>query len=285
MSAQRRRSKASCIIATACLMASCAHALTPTKQGIAYAVANGQTLTLDYYAGAGVGPHPMAILVGSETGDAANSTDCTELLTQSGYHAFVLNRRTVTGNPYSSTVENVQRAIRFLRFHAFDWNGDNTKMSLIGGPSARYVSLIVGLMNSSGAMGSDNAVNRESARVQAVVSVFGSGSTSEGPGGNYHALLDPLIRELGDEAALARSSPNYMNPDSPAFLLLYTSGSQAGPLPETSELPKVLQNVGVRCDLLEAAPGTASGSNQAPEWERRMLDWLNKTLGRQHTRP
>ena len=36
---------------------------TPTQEGIVYGVADGQQLTMDYYAPKGAGPHPIAIII------------------------------------------------------------------------------------------------------------------------------------------------------------------------------------------------------------------------------
>jgi acetyl esterase/lipase len=36
---------------------------TPTQEGIVYGVADGQSLTMDYYAPKGPEPHPVAIII------------------------------------------------------------------------------------------------------------------------------------------------------------------------------------------------------------------------------
>src|SRR5450631_621359 len=36
---------------------------TPTQEGVVFGVADGQPLTMDYYAPKGAGPHPIAIII------------------------------------------------------------------------------------------------------------------------------------------------------------------------------------------------------------------------------
>jgi alpha-L-fucosidase 2 len=50
-------------LSLACLAAHAAETRTPTQDGILYGTADGQPLTMDYYAPKGPGPHPIAIII------------------------------------------------------------------------------------------------------------------------------------------------------------------------------------------------------------------------------
>lgn len=215
-----------------------AFVLTPTQQRIVYGHAGGEALTLDYYAGAGVGLHPIAILIDSDGADS---------LVSAGYDVFSISAR--------AAAQDVQRAIRYVRFHAREWKGDGTKIALIGLSDGGSLSMSVGLRNDSGTMGANDPVDRESARVQAVVAVVGGDA-------DLRTQLDSLIRERQEEAVLAKVSPDgYVNPDLPPFLLI-----NAG----KSEMQAALKKAGVRCESIHV---------DKPQGVPEAAKWLNRVLG------
>ncbi len=250
---------------------------------------------MDYYAGAGVGPHPIAIIIhggGWTSGTSRNGSEayCADFLAPAGYDVFSINYRLAPKYPYPAAVEDVERAIRYIRFHAREWSGDGTKIALVGGSAGGYLSTMVGLLNASGIKGGEDPADRESARVQAVVTLFGP-SDLHGMEINQsiHALLDPLIKEKGEEAALAQASPiTYVNPDAPPFLLIHGDKDQSVPFTQSTELQAALRKAGVRCDLIRIpngihATGTWHTIPDVPDWERQMAEWLNSVL--QHKGP
>lgn len=244
------------------------HAQAPepkaTQEGLVYGKAGDQILKMDYYAGAGVGLHPIAILV---LGDAGSSEVKVAPLAAAGYDVFPVTCRMA---PYPAPMEDVERAIRYVRFHAREWNGDARKVALIGASSGAYVSTIVGLRNASGVMGSDDAVSRESARVQAVVALFGAAGSPTDNG--LGSMLEPLLKEKGDEAALARSSENYVDPDAPPLLLMLAASETPAPVVGSTDLQDALKKVGIRCELIRLRNG-AQG-----EAEQQLVEWVNKSL-------
>ncbi len=264
--------------------------LGPTQEGLVYGRPGDEGLTMDYYAGAGVGGHPIAIIIhggGWTSGTSKNGSEayCADFLAPAGYDVFSINYRLAPQHPYPAAVEDVERAIRYIRFHAREWNGDSKKIALVGGSAGGYLSTMVGLINASGVKGSDDAVDRESARVQAVVTLFGvSDLRGMALNDSIHALLDPLIKEKGQEAALAQASPiTYVNPNAPPFLLIHGDKDESVPFAQSTELQEALRKVGVHCDLIRIpngihATGTWHTIPNVPDWERDMAQWLNKTL-------
>lgn len=253
-------------------LAACgADALKPTQQGLAFGKTADAALTMDYYAGVGVGARPIALLIQGENGSEASAAD---LLTSAGYDVFSLHYRVAQEQANRTPVDDVERAIRYVRFHAREWNSNGRKIVLIGCSGGAYLSIMAGLMNASGVMGSDDAVDRESARVQAVVAVFGvrdfAGTAASD---SMRALLTPLIQEKAQEAALADTySSNYVDPSAPAFLLMQGESDAST---QTAELQEALRKVGVRCDLLRIGNHT---DGNVPDWQHQVADWLSKTL-------
>src|SRR5580700_11132880 len=186
---------------------------TPTQEGIVYGVADGQQLTMDYYAPKGPGPHPMAIIIhggGYQRGNSKSGSEayCADFLAPAGYAVFSINYRLAPKYPYPAMVEDVERAIRYIRHNAKKWKADPNRIALVGGSAGGYLSNMVGVLQAPGIAGAKDAVDRTSARVQAVVTLFGpSDLRGREASAGLKALLGPLIAEKGLEAALAEASP------------------------------------------------------------------------------
>jgi dipeptidyl aminopeptidase/acylaminoacyl peptidase len=130
-------------------------------------------------------------------------------------------------------------------------------------------------------------VERESAKVQAVVTLFAQSSFATVPlNADVHALLDPLIKKEGEAAALKEASPiTYVTKDAPPFLLIQGDKDEYIPFTEATNLQKALRNEGVKCQIIRI-PNGGHGTGAwhtlpgVPDWEKQMVEWLNATLGR-----
>jgi len=277
------------------LIAACLSARTPTQDSLVYGEADGEKLTMDYYAPAGAGPHPIAIIIhggGFVAGTSKNGSEayCADFLAPAGYAVFSINYRLAPKYPYPAMVHDVVRAIRFLRHHASEWNADANRIALIGGSAGGYLSNMAGLLNAPGDPSASDPADRESARVQAVVTLFGP-SDFRGIPRNEHleALLGAAIREKGEAATLAEASPiTHVTKNAPPFLFIHGDKDEAVPFSASTNLQRALQAAGVRADLIRIPNGPhATGSwyrlPGVPDWERLMTEWLNDVL--QHKGP
>jgi alpha-L-fucosidase 2 len=275
-----------------CLLftASAADTRTPTHEGIVYGEAAGEKLTMDYYKGAGPGPHPIAIIIhggGFIGGTSKNGSEayCADFLAPAGYAVFSINYRLAPKYPYPAMVEDVQRAIRFIRANASEWAAYPNRIALVGGSAGGYLSNMVGLLNAPGNPASTDRVERESASVQAVVTLFGPTDFRGKPENeNVRALLDAPIAQKGRDAVLTEASPiTHVSKDAPPFLLIHGDKDEAVPFTESTNLQTALQAAGVRCDLIRIPNGMhATGGwykvPGVPDWERQMTEWLNARL-------
>jgi len=265
---------------------------TPTQEGLVYGEADGQKLTMDYYAPSGAGLHPIAIIIhggGYQRGDSKSDSEayCADFLAPAGYAVFSINYRLAPKYPYPDMVHDVQRAIRYLRFNAAVWSGDPKKIVLVGGSAGGFLSNMAGLRGAPGEKKAIDPVERESSKVQAVVTLFAQSSFATVPlNADVHALLDPLIKKEGEEAALKEASPiTYVTKDAPPFLLIQGDKDEYIPFTEATNLQKALRNEGVKCQVIRI-PNGGHGTGQwhtlpgVPDWEKQMIEWLNATLGR-----
>jgi len=268
---------------------------TPTQDGLVYGIADGQQLTMDYYAAKGPGPHPIAIIIhggGYHGGDSKSGSEAyvADFLAPAGYAVFSVNYRLTPKYPYPYMVEDVQRAVRYIRHNAVKWDGDPNKIALVGGSAGGFLSNMVGLLNAAGHAKVADPVDRESAAGQAVVSLYAQSSFEFVPlNSAVHGLLDPLIAQKGEKEAIREASPiTYVNEHDPPFLEILGDQDEYIPFSEATNLQSALHAVGVRCDIIRI-PGGRHGTGEwnklpgVPDWERMMTEWLNARLG--HTGP
>jgi len=280
----------------ACTLALClftyAQTRTPSQDGIVYGEAEGQTLTMDYYAPKGPGLHPVAIIIhggGYQRGNSKSGSEayCADFLAPAGYAVFSINYRLAPKYPYPKMVFDVERAVRYIRHNAKQWNANPNQIALVGGSAGGFLSNMVGLLNAPGDAKASDPIDRETAKVQAVVTLFAQSSFATVPlNKDVHALLDPLIQEKGEVAALKEASPiTYVTKDAPPFLLIQGDKDEYIPFSEDTNLQSALQKVGVRCDLIRIPGGTHGTGNWhkipgVPPWEREMVEWLNERFQR-----
>lgn len=257
---------------------------------IVYGEAAGEKLTMDYYAPAGQGSHPIAIIVhggGYIGGTSKNGSEayCADFLAPAGYAVFSINYRLAPKYPYPAMIDDVQRAIRYIRANASQWSADPKRIALVGGSAGGYLSNMVGLLNSPGDISAKDPVERESAAVQAVVTLFGPSDFRGKPmNANVHALLDAPMAQKGQDAVFTTASPiTHVNKSAPPFLLIHGDKDEAVPFTESTNLQSALQAVDVRCDLIRIPNGPhATGGwykvPGVPDWERQMTEWLNQRL-------
>jgi acetyl esterase len=276
------------------LVAICCHFLfserIPREKEIVYGVAAGQQLTMDYYAPQSSGPHPAVIIIhsgGFVAGDSRSRSEtyCADFLVPAGYAVFSINYRLAPQFSYPAPIEDVQRAIRFVRANAHRWNIDQTRLALIGGSAGGYLGAMAGLEQAQGNQAASDPVDRESAQVQAVVSLYGlTGFENIELSKNEHLLLDPLIRQKGKAEALREASPAHLaTKSSPPFLQIMGDKDEYFGLSTVIEFDRRLREAGVSSTVI-VIPGGAHGTYdwyrlpRVPDWERKMTEWLNAKL-------
>jgi len=272
-----------------------AESRTPTQDGIQYGTADGQPLTMDYYAPKGAGPHPIAIIIhggGYHGGDSKAGSEAyiADFLAPAGYAVFSVNYRLAPKYPYPYMVYDVQRAVRYIRYHAHDWDADPNKIALVGGSAGGYLSNMVGLLNAPANSHATDPIDRVSAQAQAVVSLYAQSSFQFVPlNADVHRFLDPFIVQKGLNEAIREASPiTYVSKHSPPFLEILGDQDEYIPMSEATNLQTALHAVKVRCDII-VIPGGKHGTGgwnklpNVPDWERQMTEWLNARL--HHTGP
>ncbi len=247
---------------------------------------------MDYYAPAGKGLHPIAIIIhggGYQRGNSKSGSEayCADFLTPAGYAVFSINYRLTPKYPYPYMVHDVERAVRYLRHNAAKWNANPRQIALIGGSAGGFLSNMVGLLDAPGDPRGSDPVDRESARPDAVVTLYAQSSFATVPlNKDVHALLDSLIARVGEKEALRQASPiTYVHAGAPPFLLIQGDEDEYIPYTEDTNLQTALRKVGVRCDIIRIPDGKHGTGGwhklpNVPDWEREMVEWLNARFNR-----
>jgi len=90
-------------------------------------------------------------------------------LVAAGYTVFAINHRAAPRFHYPAAVQDVQRAVRFVRYHAKEYGIDPDRLGGLGGSSGGHLIGLVSTLGADGAADDRDPVNREPATLQAVV--------------------------------------------------------------------------------------------------------------------
>lgn len=247
-------------------------------------------LRLDAWIPTGEGPFPAAILVhggGWEAGSKVTYlAPLLGLLARAGFAWFSIDYRLTPDVLHPEQVADVQRAIRFIRHHAREFNVDPERMALIGESAGGQLVMQVAASPGSGDPAASDPVDRVSCQVAGVVSFYGVYDflplvADAGPRSFLfrlfgHSRLDDDGREL-----LRQYSPYFhVHPGMPPVLLIHGTAERLWE--QGLAMQQRLREVGVPVEMV-ALPGAPHGMEHwegRPEWAYgdALVRWLRETL-------
>ena len=74
-------------------------------------------------------------------------------LVAAGYTVFAVNHRAAPRFPYPAAVEDVQRAVRFVRYHATRYGVSPDRIGAMGGSSGGHLASLLGVLDGGGQAG------------------------------------------------------------------------------------------------------------------------------------
>jgi acetyl esterase/lipase len=256
---------------------------------IEYGQANGISLKLDASVPEGAGPFPVAILVhggGWSNGDKANvgsvggSADISPWfapLTTAKFTWFSINYRLAPANRWPACFDDVQTAIRWVKAHAAEFNGDPSRIAIFGHSAGGHLATLAGVLGEG------------DTRVQAVVGYAPvtdfeyelpvRGGLSSSLQNLHNQPKEPNAASL---AVLRATAPiNLVKPGRPPFLLLHGDADKTVPYQTSVNFQAKLRAAGVRCDLI-TIPGAPHGlltwEKFSPGYNTQLVDWLRENL-------
>ncbi len=249
------------------------------EQNVVYGMYSGLALLMDVHHPAEPNGYGIILIWGSGW-DAPTTYESPQLkrsgapqiFLDMGYTVFVVNHRQAPRFRYPAAVEDVQRAVRFVRHHARRFGIDPNRLGGFGYSSGGHLISMLGTMDGDGDANDGDAVNRESAKLQVVVARAAPTDLTK--------LSSPAeVSFLGSRPgrgnpSYREASPiTYVTPDDPPFLLIHGDADPAVPFQQSELMLAALEEKGVEARLIRIAGG-GHGANDVPETAR----WLNRHL-------
>lgn len=275
------------------------------KEDVIYGRKDGTALTMDVFTpkqGAkGVGV-VLVVSGGFRSSHEAIQPTFVRPLTQRGYTVFAVVHGSQPRFTVPEIVEDMNRAVRFIRHHAKDYGIDPGRIGVCGASAGGHLSLMLGTAGGPGNPEAKDPVDRESSRVQAVACFFpptdflnygGPGNrkihaTDHGP--PYRAAFDhrelnketrlwvPITDPVRLEAIARQISPVYhVTPDDPPTLIIHGDKDQLVPLQQSELIVDKLKGAGIDTKLI-VKPGVGHGWLTIGQDSLTLIDWFDAHL-------
>jgi acetyl esterase/lipase len=245
------------------------------QEDIVYGVQGGEKLLLDLYqpGDAATQPRPAVVLIhGGGWTDLNKSTmrGMGNFLARSGYVAISVNYRLLHGseNRWPAQLDDVQRAVRWLRASASKYDVDPNRIGAFGHSSGAQLAALLGMEDTRD--NSDPELAKYSSRVRAVVDVSGPvdfvvygkahtpGQLANLFGGDYDKIPD-VWRD---------ASPVYhVNKADAHFLIVHGTQDDNVAISQAQEFYDKLQKAGVAVSFVKFEEGHTFQTEEA----RRLL--------------
>jgi len=192
-----------------------------------------------------------------------------------GYTVFAINVRGTPMFRYPAPVEDARRAVRFIRHYAARWGIDPDRLGGWGGSSGAHLVSMLATMDGEGRIDTEDPVERESSKLQAVVARAAPTDLSrfDGRGIDALALFIGAPVRPGNPKYREASPVTYASPDDPPALLIHGDADVTVPFEQSEFLFAALQAQGVETRLIRV-PGGGHGANDILATYR----WFNEHL-------
>lgn len=174
-------------------------------------------------------------------GRSARGNDESRAFNKAGFSTVFVSHRDVDIAPWPAQIDDVSRAIQFVRSKEKEWNIDPKRFAVTGRSSGGHLAMMVGFLPDRVKPESDDPVARRSSRVRCVIELAGPsdlvsqlkgiarqteerGADSKTPASILKLLGMPEDQAWSDEfyRKLAEISPiNYVNKDTPPVFIQY----------------------------------------------------------------
>jgi acetyl esterase/lipase len=241
------------------------HPSLERTDGIVYTWRHGHELTFDF-----VGPsRPNGLgIVLMVSGGWRSSPDgfrpwMVAPLLRRGYTIFAVSHLSQPEATVMEIVEDVNRAVRFIRYHAIEYGIDPNRIGATGGSAGGHLSLMLATRGGPGSPDADDPVDRESSAVQAVAVFFpvtdllnlGSSTENAGDGGppkSFVKAFGPEATNLAAWKEIGREmSPIYhITAALPPVLIIHGDADTLTPLEQSEWFAARAREDGDTVDLI-----------------------------------
>ena len=213
-------------------------------------------------------------------------------LLEAGYTVFALTHRATPTFRYPAPLEDVQRAVRFVRHNATRYAIDPVRIGGMGGSSGAHLISLLAVMDGSGDAADPDPVNRQSAKLQCAVAraaPIDRTQMNASVGGPLVMLLlgarvDDSTAKTSIEykTAVAASPVTYVSADDPPMLLIHGDADRTVPFHQSELMEAALKkaNVPVKLIRIEGADHGPDfpGAKNPPDYKAEMVKWFDTYL-------
>jgi acetyl esterase/lipase len=292
----------------------CALASTPGWAGdeaphtrsadVIYSKKEGVALTMDVFTpkknanGAGV----IWVVSGGWVSNHNNiNPKFVEPFTKRGYTVFAVVHGSQPRYTIPEIVQDMNRATRFIRYHAKDYKIDPDRIGISGASAGGHLSLMQGMAGDLGNAKAKDPIDKTSSRVQAVACFFpptdflnygekgkdaiGRGTLAGFKGPFDFKTLDPKTKtyeRITDEAKIveigkAISPITHVSADDPPTLILHGDKDFLVPIQQAESMVAKMKEAGVTAELV-VRPGQGHGWKDIGNDISLFADWYDKHL-------
>lgn len=227
-----------------------------------------------------------------------------EQLLKRGYTVFAVMHGSQPKYTAPEILPDIHRAVRFIRYHARDYQIDADRIGMTGGSAGAHLSLMVATADARKDIEAKDPVDRVSSRIQAVACFFPpTDFLNFGQVGanmllnksfldkvNLHAALHftewdstakvfvPITDQEKRTEIIRQVSPIYqITPDDPPILIAHGDVDEVVPLQQSEIFIKKLKQSKVPCEL-HIKKGANHRWEEMKEEQNAFADWFDQYL-------
>ena len=181
-------------------------------------------------------------------------------LLKGGYTLFVVRHGSAPRYFVPEMIEDVRRAVRFVRLNAKKYNVDPDHLGITSGSSGGHLSLMVALTGDDGKPDAKDPLERISSRIQAVVAWFPPTDIINWGADNGYKLMatiqptlfPQIFGKITDlETQIKAISPiYYLTKDDPPLLLIHGDADKTVPVQQSKILKAKYDELGLPVELV-----------------------------------
>lgn len=218
-----------------------------------------------------------------------------------GYTVFAVVHGSQPKFTIPEILQDMHRAVRFIRHHAKDYNIDPKRIGITGGSAGGHLSLMQGTAGNGGDAKAKDPIDRESSRVQAVACFFpptdflnygepGKDAIGRGTLENFRVAFDvrefdpktKALERITDEAKILElgktiSPITHVTADDPPTLIIHGDADKLVPIQQAEVIIAKLKDAGVPAELI-VKKGEAHGWKGMEDDITKLADWFDKYL-------
>ena len=213
-------------------------------------------------------------------------------LARAGYTVFTISHRATPRFQNPAPLEDVQRAVRFVRNHAKEYGIDPSRIGGVGGSSGAHLVGLTAMIGAPGVSDDRDPVEREPATLQCLVLRAAPSDLRAMAGGDGVVLMalfmgippgnSPPVRKAYTEA----SPIAHVSRLAPPVLLIHGDADKTVPYAQSVAMEKALRAADVPVKLV-TIPGGAHGADfgarktphpEWPDYTGEMIQWLDSHL-------